>query len=218
MLSNGEDAVSQLDLDIYHSHIPEYEKIFEDLINSKQLYQSNGRWYGKFSDGTKKVEPDEYIVAHSKAFKNNGWQYDGTNNQRAMTNDEYKSILKDGGIGRLKWTTDDSEQVGVFADEGFRKGGRTVRTIVGNVPKYKWVHRPTKYARELRPNSTSGVEYSSNVPYKNTVGNYTLFGNDVPIKSLRGNNGDFSKLYRGIYKALVPTVIGGTYIGGLEND
>ncbi len=80
------------------------------------------------------------------------------------------------------------------------------------------VHRPTKYARELRPNSTSGVEYSSNVPYKNTVGNYTLFGNDVPIKSLRGNNGDFSKLYRGIYKALVPTVIGGTYIGGLEND
>ena len=37
---------------------------------------------------------------------------------------------------------------------------------------------------------------------------YTIFGEDVPVKSLRGNNGDFSKFYKGIYKSIVPITIG----------
>lgn len=123
-----------------------------------------------------------------------------------------------GGLGKTKWTTDNIEQAQAFSSEGPRRGGRTVNTIVGNVPKENWQYRPTNYAREAR--SVEGVEFSPNVEYplnSGTKGNYVLFGENVPIKSLRGNNGDFSKLRRGLFKVTIPTILGGTLVDNLIN-
>ena len=44
------------------------------------------------------------------------------------------------------------------------------------------------------------------------MGDYTLFGKDFPIKSLRGNNGDFSKFRRGIYKTIIPFTFGTSFV------
>ena len=93
----------------------------------------------------------------------------------------------------------------------------TVQNIVGNVDKENWKPRPTSYAKEARE-VLSGVEYSPNVSYKGTTGNYTVFGQDVPVKVLRGNNGDFSKKYKGIYKMLIPTILGGIYVENSNNN
>ena len=38
-----------------------------------------------------------------------------------------------------------------------------------------------------------------------------LFGHDTPIKSIVGNNGDFSTIYKGIYKSLIPIAIYNSY-------
>jgi len=57
----------------------------------------------------KEVLPEEYIVSRSKAFKDNGWKWYGENNRRAMTWEEYKDWIKNGGLDRIKWTTDDAE-------------------------------------------------------------------------------------------------------------
>ena len=201
LYSRDSDAVTQLDLDIYHSHIPEYYEIAKNMLNQKQLYSSNGKWYGTFSDGAREVNPEEYIVAHSNAFKNNGWIYDGVNRRRAMTSVQYNDLIKNGGLGKTKWTTDSRDQAQAFSSEGPRRGGKVVNTIVGNVPKENWKYRPTNYAREAR--SVEGVEFSPNVEYplnSGKKGNYVLFGEDVPIKSLRGNNGDFSKFRKGLFK------------------
>lgn len=68
---------------------------------------------------------------------------------------------------------------------------------------------PAQYAREARKH-IKGVEFSPNVEYplnSGIKGDYTIFGEDVPVKSLRGNNGDFSKFYKGIYKSIVPITI-----------
>lgn len=47
--------------------------------------------------------------------------------------------------------------------------------------------------------------------------NGKLTRHDVPVKSLRGNNLDYSKQYKGIYKMLIPAIIGGTYINNTNN-
>ena len=71
--------------------------------------------------------------------------------------------------------------------------------------------RPTDYAKEAR-RVEHGVEYSPNVDYKGTKGNYTVYGEDIPVKSLRGNNGDYSKIRQGIFKSVIPTILGGSFL------
>lgn len=214
--SNKPDAVTQLDLDIYRSHIPEMESLAESLQASGDLVEkSPNNWFGRIDGELKKVDPAEYIAYRSKAFHDNGWYWDGVNYKRAMTNEQFNDILKDGDIGKTTWTTDDNEQANTFLSEPPRN--KLIQTIVGNVPKKLWKFRPSKFAKERRE-LLNGVEYSPNVSYRGTTGNYLLFGHDVPVKSLRGNNLDYSKQYKGIYKMLIPTIIGGTYIGSLDNN
>ena len=63
------DKVTKNDIDIFHSHLPEYETLADDFIRTKKLVPpSKGeRWKGYFTDGYKEVDPESYIVAHSKA-------------------------------------------------------------------------------------------------------------------------------------------------------
>lgn len=209
----GPDSVTSEDIDIWRSHIPEYKKLAKKYIKDGSLYQKDGKWFGKFDDGDLQVNPAEYIVAHSDAFQKSGYYYDGINRMRAMPIEEYTELVKNGGLGRTKWTTDDVPQVSVFAGEGRRKGGKTIQTIVGNVEKKNWQHRPTEHAREAHE-LLSGVEFSPNVEYKGTIGNYTNFGHDVPIKSIRGNNGNFSG--KGLFNTIIPPAMGWGLYNNLE--
>lgn len=204
--SNAPDAVTQLDVDIYHSHIPEYYQYFKEH-NGKDLVYKNKRWLGNINGEMKEVNPEDYIVSQSKAFKQGGWQYDGTNRLRAMTAREYDDIQKTGGLGLTKWTTDNRKQALIFQSEKPRE--KLIQSIISTF-KGKPEIIPTKYAKEARE-VYSGAEFSPDVDYKGEVGNYMLFGHDVPIKSIRGNNGDFSTIYKGIYKSLIPITIYNSY-------
>ena len=50
------------------------------------------------------------------------------------------------------------------------------------------------------------------------MGDYTLFGKDVPIKSLRGNNGNFNMLNPNIYKGIIPLVFGLSAYNVINNN
>jgi hypothetical protein len=71
LYSKMSDKVTQNDIDIFHSHLPEYETIANDFIKTKKLVppSKEGKlWKGHFTDGYKEVDPESYVVAHSKAF------------------------------------------------------------------------------------------------------------------------------------------------------
>lgn len=93
--------------------------------------------------------------------------------------------------------------------------------MVGDVQKSEWEEVPENFAYEKKDVPERRVHYSSNVPYprstKETIGNYTVFGQGVPIKVLRGNNGDFSRKFLNPYKVIIPTVLlGGASYSGNE--
>lgn len=213
--SNRPDAITQLDLDIYYSHMPEMEQLAKSLQLSGDLVEkSPGKWFGKIDGKMKKVDPADYIASRSKAFQDNGWYWDGINYRRAMTNEQFNDILNNGDFGKTTWTTDGKDQANIFLSEPPRS--KLVQNLVGNIHRRDWKPRPAKYAKEARE-LLNGVEYSPNVNYRGTTGNYLLFGQDVPVKSLRGNNLDYSKQYKGIYKMLIPATLGGTYINNTNN-
>lgn len=53
--------------------------------------------------------------------------------------------------------------------------------------------------------------------YDGAQSSWKVFGEDVQVKSLRGNNGDFSLKYKSPYKVLIPTILGGTFVGSIND-
>lgn len=212
--SNGKGAVSEEDLNTWRSHLPEYMKKAKEFKKNGALYQDEqGVWFGKFANGDIQVDPAEYVVAHSDAFKNAGLVYDGSNRMSAMTSHAYNSFLDNGGIGVTTWTTNSAPQALLFQKE--RTPGRLVSSLVSkNAPTQSI---PKQYAKEARE-VANGIQTSSNVDYRNTIGDYTLFGQDMQMKVLRGNNGDFNMKHRNIYKGLVPFALGTTSLGLLKDN
>ena len=94
-------------------------------VDERSAFANHNSWaHFATLQGTESTE--EYIVAHSNSFVNNGWKYDGINKGRAMTFKEYENWLENGGLGDTKWTTDSRDQLGIISSEGFRRDGRTV--------------------------------------------------------------------------------------------
>ena len=221
LYSKGKDAVTSLDLNVYHSHLPEYEQLAKSLQESGELYKdSSGKWFGKFSDGSLEVSPEEYIVAHSKAFKNN-WYWDGKRRGSAMSIENYNKILDNGGLDAANWVTDNTVQQGIFSHQ--RGDGPIVQTLVGD-KKVESRVIPSKYAHEAENEKFGGITtFDKNIPYGRDMdgnqqsGNWVIFGPNTQVKSLRGNNGDYSKFRRNIYRTIIPTIFGG-FVGNLNNN
>lgn len=224
--SNAPGAITQLDIDIFNSHIPEYAKLVESLQKSGQLYKKNGKWFGKFEDGDFPVNPEEYIVSHSNAFKDN-WKWDGRNYLSGMTSEQYNKLLNNGGLGAENWGTTNGSYAGKIAGETV--GGRVIGSLVGrNNYEENILSSPLK-------NPTSSNYFGAGKSVNNGVSSngittipiindgkqssWKVFGEDVQVKSLRSNNGDFSLKYKSPYKVLIPTILGGTFFGNeIIND
>lgn len=221
LYSKGKDAVTALDLDIYHSHIPEYEQLATSLQKSGELYKdSSGKWFGKFSDGSLEVNPEEYIVAHSKAFKDN-WHWDGKRRGSAMSIENYNKLLDNGGLDAANWATNNTVQQGIFSHQ--RGDGPVVQTLVGD-KKVESRVVPSKYAHEAENEKFGGIttfdkdiSYGRDMSGNQQVGNWVIFGPNTQVKALRGNNGDYSKFRRNIYRTIIPTIFGG-FVGSLNNN
>lgn len=223
--SNAPGAVTQLDIDIFNSHIPEYAKLAERLQKSGQLYTKNGKWFGKF-EGTSDlpVNPEEYIVAHSNAFENN-WKWDGKNYLSGMTAEQYNKLLNNGGLGAENWGTTNGGYAGKIAGETV--GGRVVGSLVGrNNYEENILSSPLKNPTSsnyfgIGKSVNNGVSSKgiTNIPIINDgeQSSWKVFGEDVQVKTLRGNNGDFSLKYKSPYKVLIPTILGGTFVGSINN-
>ena len=216
-MNNTPGAVTKGDVDIYNSHLSEYLDLAKQMRESGALRQNaKGQWIGRFSDGERIVVPEEYIVAHSKAFQNAGLRYDAVNRMSAMTGDTYRKFINNGGLGITTWTTDNLGQGNVFLGERNADGlGKLVGSLVSKKAPVKYV--PTKYAKEARE-VYQGLEASSNVPYKGTVGNYTLFGHNMQMKTLRGNNGDFNMGNFNPFRVLAPLGVGTAAYGYFSTD
>ena len=221
LYSKGKDAVTLLDLDVYHSHLPEYEQLAKSLQESGELYKDfSGKWFGKFADGSLEVNPEEYIVAHSKTFKDN-WHWDGKRRGSAMSIENYNKILNNGGLDAANWATDNTVQQGIFSHQ--RGDGPIVQTLVGD-KKVESRVVPSKYAHEAENENFGGVTtFDKDIPYgrdmdgNQQVGNWVIFGPNTQVKALRGNNGDYSKFRRNIYRTMIPTIFGG-FVGSLNNN
>ena len=223
--SNAPGALTKLDIDIFDSHIPEYVKLAERLQKSGQLYTKNGKWFGKF-EGTDDlpVNPEEYIVAHSNAFENN-WKWDGKNYLSGMTAEQYNKLLNNGGLGAENWGTTNGGYAGKIAGETV--GGRVVGSLVGkNNFEENILSSPLKNPTSsnyfgISKSVNNGVSSKgiTNIPIINDgkQSSWKVFGEDVQVKTLRGNNGDFSLKYKSPYKVLIPTILGGTFVGSINN-
>lgn len=141
-------AVSQEDVDIWMSHMPEYLKIAKDFTKNGMLYKNpkTNKWMGKFADGDVEVVPEEYIVAHSNAFKNSGLKYDGRTYYSGMSTDNFLKMLKS-TKGFNKWKTTTRGYAESLANNKGQKG-KVVESMVGEEGK---VHELLPYAENTKP-------------------------------------------------------------------
>jgi len=87
------------DIDTFNKHVVnEYLGLTDELINSGQLTRTPEGWIGKFGDIEKFVDPNEYVVAHSKDFINNGWEWNGDSYFSGMINDNIAKLRSNGNI------------------------------------------------------------------------------------------------------------------------
>lgn len=97
-----ETVLPRSTVDKWIGHVKdEYLDLADDLIDRGKLVKEKNTWYGKFEkDGKeilKKVNPVDYVMAQSKAFKTAGLSYSGTSYYSGMTFDKYQKFVKNGG-------------------------------------------------------------------------------------------------------------------------
>ena len=235
-MSNAPGGVTKEDIDIWNSHLPEYLDLAKKL-KGKALYRnSKGKWIGKFSDGEKEVVPEEFIVAHSKAFNKSGLLYDGKTYNSGMSRENYEKLLNNGGLDVINWGTDNVHYAKGIASNVDFSGPRLAKSLVGKKTAYRELEpdpsiadpSPMGYDRPGIQVGETIVEYYptgiTDIPNIHPKSepipeNWRIFGKDIQVKSLRGNNGNFDMSNPNIYKSLlIPTVLGGSYIGLMQTE
>lgn len=220
-MNGAPGAVTKEDVAIWKSHLPEYLNIAKK-ITGKSLYKDkSGRWIGKFANGDMDVVPEEYIVAHSKAFKNAGLHYDGHRWHSGMSKENFNNLLHNGGIGVHNWTSNTNNVTKTY--------GEAVN-MVGKGRNEKLIQSP--------PNAHSNNFYGKNDPIKLYVddnydathftryfddgsgafGETKVFSPQTQIKALRGNNGNFNMKILNPFKSLAGPVLGGTTLYETYNE
>lgn len=196
----------------YESHIPEYYKIFKDLKENGLLKKTKEGWFGNVEGIMVKVNPRQYIIANHPNFINNGWKFDPVNRGTAMFPETGIKIQGNGGLGAANWGTNSNEQLSVFSHQ--RDDGPTLRGIVSTRNKPDRIV-PVKHAHEARMEKYNGITEFDRpvglVDNDNIKGNWRIYGPDMQIKAIDGNNGLFSKVIKNPLNGIIPPALLGIY-------
>lgn len=222
-MKNAPGAVTKEDLAAYNSHLPEYLDIGRRMKTSGVLRQNDkGKWLGKFADGDMEVVPEEYIVAHSNAFKNTGLHYDGQRWFSGMSKENYNELLQNGGLGIPNWASNNSAVYSKYGDK--------VVNMVGKGSNEKLVQSPPKaHSNSFYGNNPVGAYVDTGYDathftryfddLSKAYGETKVFPQKTQVKALRGNNGDFDMSNFNPFKALLPPLlIRGTAYGLWNNN
>ena len=199
-------------MNVWLKHVEEeYLDLADDLVARGDLIKDGKKWKGKFGSIYKKVDPVDYVMAHSKAFQTAGLQFSGTTYRSGMTLRPYNQFIKNGGTGAPMgiWTTsspDVSEYYSRYSQSGVKSDGAGhVIDIVG--PKIDQVQRLTgssassfdefgrtvaEVAKDNPNNLHIFSEYIDDlVPNAGPI-KTVVYPAGTQVKSLKFNNGDFS--------------------------
>ena len=195
------------DIKEYESHLQEYYEIFEELKRTGQLSNKNGKWEGLVNGKMVPVNARQYIRAHSKNFIDNGWKYDGFDRGTAMEPEVAEIIQDNGGLGATNWTTNNNTQLSIFSQE--RDNGPILRGIVStrSIPDRI---APAKYAHEADWEKYNGITAFDGpvglVKHPEITGDWKLFGRDMLVKAIDGNNGLYSRIIKNPLSGIIPPV------------
>ena len=196
----------------YESHIPEYFEIFKDLKKKGLLKETKDGWFGNVGGIMTKVNPRQYIIANHPNFISNGWVFDPINRGTAMFPKTSIKIQENGGLGAANWGTNSNEQLSVFSHQ--RNDGPTLRGIVSTRNKPDRII-PVKHAHEQRMERYNGItEFDGPVGLVDNdkiKGNWRIYGPDMRIKAIDGNNGLFSKTIKNPLSGIIPPALLGIY-------
>lgn len=196
----------------YKSHIPEYFEIFKDLKREGLLKETKDGWFGNVGGIMIKVNPRQYIIANHSNFIDNGWAFDPINRGTAMYPETAIKIQNNGGLNAANWATNSNEQLGVFSQQ--RDNGPILRGIVSTRNKPNRII-PAKYAHENDIERYNGITtFDGPVGLANNdkiKGNWKVYGSDMRIKAIDGNNGLFSKAIKNPLSGIIPPVLLGIY-------
>lgn len=196
----------------YESHIPEYFEIFKDLKKKGLLKETRNGWFGNVGGIMAKVNPRQYIIANHPNFISNGWAFDPVNRGTAMFPNTGIKIQENGGLGTANWGTNSNEQLGIFSHQ--RDDGPTLRGIVSTRNKPDRIV-PVKHAHEQRLEKYNGItEFDRPVGLVDNdkiKGNWRIYGPDMKIKAIDGNNGLFNKTIKNPLSGIIPPALLGIY-------
>lgn len=202
---------TESDIEEYESHVPEYYEIFENLVKKGLLSNKSGQWKGNINGEMVPVNARQYIISNHPNFINNGWKYDPTNRGTAMFPKTAIKIQNNGGIDAANWGTNSNEQLGVFSRQ--RDNGPILRGLVSTRNNPDRVV-PVKHAHEARMEKFKGItEFEGPVGLSNNnniKGNWRIYGPDMQIKAIDGNNGLFSKVIKNPLSGIIPPILLGT--------
>ena len=200
------------DVTEYKSHIPEYFEVFKDLKREGLLKETKDGWFGNVGGTMIKVNPRQYIIANHSNFIDNGWAFDPINRGTAMYPETAIKIQNNGGLNAANWATNSNEQLGVFSQQ--RDNGPILRGIVSTRNKPDRII-PAKYARENDIEKYNGITaFDGPVGLANNdkiKGNWKVYGSDMRIKAIDGNNGLFSKAIKNPLSGIIPPTLLGIY-------
>lgn len=208
---SGRKDVTSEDKAIFMSHMPEFLDIAKKNINKTLVKKSDG-WYGQFADGWKKTSLEDYIVSLSDSFKKSGLEWDGVVRYNALRKEAYDDMIKRNGVAN--WTTTSGQQGSIFARE--RDNGPLLRNVVAKDSKYQ--HRKLDKSQAYQEQNSNlpgittfngaieyGTDISTGSKYKAP---WKIFGKDVQVKAIRGNNGNFDMSKAHPYLGIIPPAIG----------
>lgn len=210
------------DVTTWENHVAnEYIPLQEKLINEGSLRKStDGKYWEGLIDGNYvKVNPQEYIVSNSKAFKNSGLYYDGQSFYTGVPAHHMDSFVENGGIAIDNWASDNPAVGNVYQylDEngnyGSTKGGlfNIVSTKKPSVTVDGTGQRSNSFFKvpiDEYVSTRSGLqnqevgdflnyldELSTKYSVNPNIGNTRVFMPGTQVKALRGNNGNFNMEY-----------------------
>ena len=207
----GRHDISAEDIKTFTSHLDEYLDIAK-RVKDKTLIEKSDGWYGLFGNTWKKVSPEDYIVSLSSSFKKSGLEWDGITRYNALRREAYDTMKN--GKDIANWTTTNGAQGAIFAVE--RNNGPLLRNVVG---------RDSKHAHNLLDKSQAYQEINSRLPgvteFNGAIeygtnpatggkhkGIWKIFGSDMRVKAIRGNNANFDMSKAHPYLRIIPPVIG----------
>ena len=188
-----------------------------DIYNrefGKTLFDTNG-WEAIINGKRVKVDPAEYIVAQSNAFKNSGFYYDGVKRYTGMSAEKYNQLVNNEGFGVPNWTSDNATAGSWYANNpntGEHRG-QVVRVVPQKVPESQIERHRGKSAKQYNQNGWIGASVNNDTPVtilRGTNGNQyyddasktmietIIYGNPTRVKALKGNNGNF-EIGKGLY-------------------